>query len=109
MSNSIEKKIEPVTRTVTTAYGKADGETVQETLEVREFITAHARVSVEFGMTLNLSNFESARVSVQVSLPCYAEEVEAAYGQARKWVEDKMNAEVDSIRAARVSFEAPQF
>lgn len=73
-------------------------EVVEETLEVHSFVTATANVSVEMGMTLNLGNYESARVTVSVSVPCYKEEIEDAHEYARKWVESRVVSESKKIR-----------
>lgn len=70
----------------------------EDTLEVHSFVTAPANVSVEMGMTLNLGNFESARVTVSISVPCYKEEVEEAHAYARGWVEDRVVSESKKIR-----------
>lgn len=46
-----------------------------EDLEVREFKVDPAYISVNHGRTVNIGNFESVRVDVRVSIPCYKEEV----------------------------------
>ena len=43
-------------------------------IEVRKLKTAPALVGIGYGLTLNLGNFESARIDVSVSVPAYAEE-----------------------------------
>jgi hypothetical protein len=89
----------PPTLTVSKAYGKiATPEDSTETLEVRNFQTAPATVEIGYGLTLNIGNYESARVDVKVSVPCYREEVEDAYAFAKKWAEDKVKQEVADIR-----------
>lgn len=72
----------------------------EETMEVRNFQTVPAQVSLEYGLTLNLGNYESARLTVGVTLPCYAEEVDTMYEQARGWVEERINREKADIRKA---------
>lgn len=81
----------------------ADAETKNELLEVRRFLTEPAKVSVSKGLTLNLGNYESARVEVSVVIPCYREELDAAYSFADKWVETRLGAEVSSVRANKPS------
>lgn len=49
-----------------------------EDLEVREFKVDPAYISVNHGRTVNIGNFESVRVDVRVSIPCYKEEVNEA-------------------------------
>lgn len=70
----------------------------EEVIEVHRFATEPAKVEVSLGLTLNLGNFESARLSVGVVVPCYKEEVDGAYEWAKKWVTDRTQKEVESIR-----------
>lgn len=46
-------------------------------LEVRKFETEPAYVRVSAGMTKNLGNYESLRVDIAISMPCYEEEIDA--------------------------------
>lgn len=78
-------------------------EVKNETLEVRRFLTEPARVSVMMGMALNLGNYESARIDVSVALPCYREEVDAAYVYAHQWVNSRLQQEVQDVRANKPS------
>lgn len=73
-------------------------EVKNEELEVALFVTEPAKVSIGQGLTLNLGNFESARIDVSIAIPCYREEVDAAYSYAQNWVEARLEAEVLSIR-----------
>jgi hypothetical protein len=50
----------------------------EKTLEVQVFQTAPAGVECRLGRTVNLGSYESLRVDVGVTLPCYAEEVVGA-------------------------------
>lgn len=86
----VEKELEE-TLLVRRFYGDAD-EVVEEAdvVEVRSFVTEPAVVSVEFGRTLNMGNYESIRYAVSVTLPCYVEELEPAYARARAWAQGKM-------------------
>jgi len=70
-----------------------------EPITVACFLTEPAKVSVGMGLTLNLGNYESARIDVSLVMPCYREEAEAAYTFARNWVEERLTAEVKDIRA----------
>jgi hypothetical protein len=72
-----------------------------ELVKVHTFATEPAKVSVEFGLTMNLGNYESCKISVGLVVPCYREEVNDAYADARQYVEDKMKTEVEGIRAKR--------
>jgi hypothetical protein len=59
-----------------------------------------AEVSYSAGMTMNLGNYESCKVSVSVKLPCYIEEIPFAYQTAKTFVDTKLSAEVVPIREA---------
>jgi hypothetical protein len=69
-----------------------------ELLGVHLFQTEPARVAVEMGMTINLGNFESVRISVSLTVPCYSEEKDAAFDYAKKWVEKRTLAEANEAR-----------
>lgn len=79
----------------------ASGE--EEILGVHEFATSPAVVDVGVALTMNLGNFESAKISVNLSLPCYAEEVDKAYVWAQRWVEERIGKERDQIAQYRRS------
>jgi len=91
--------IRPATAVVTRVYGKIGApESKNEELEVRSFVTEPAVVEIGYGLTLNIGNYESARVDVKLTLPCYAEEANAAYDFAKKWAEERVQGEVKEIR-----------
>jgi len=58
-----------------------------------------AKVRAGFGMTLNLGNYNSARVDVQVELPCYPSEVDAAIDSAFGIAQDRVESEVQAVKA----------
>jgi hypothetical protein len=70
----------------------------EDTLAIHRFVTEPARVGVGLGLTLNLSNFEFARLDINVTVPCYKEETEDAFNWAKHWVSERLEAEVKSIR-----------
>lgn len=89
----------PMTALVTRTFGKIGlPESKEEPLEVRSFVTPPAHIELGYGLTLNIGNYESARVDVKVSVPCYREEMDDAYEWARKWAEDRMKREVKEVR-----------
>src|SRR4051812_42401043 len=67
-------------------------DTKNEVITVHRFLTEPAKVSVSKGLTLNLGNYESARIDVSVVVPCYREELDWAYKYADGWVESRLNA-----------------
>lgn len=88
-----EAVVAPVTVTVSSKYmGKDESRPVN--LEVRKFEVEPAYVRVSAGMTRNMGNYESLRVDVSVSMPCYAEEVEAVIPKAADMVAAHLDAEL---------------
>ena len=57
-------------------------------------------VRVEIGNTINLGNYSSVRVSVGISVPCSADDLEKAYRHALTWTKGKMEEQVCEIRKA---------
>jgi len=88
-------------------FAEGDGETAEATedefLDVRRFETAPAEVGFSAGLTLNLGNYESARIDVSVKVPCYREELDEAYAFATKWASDRLVKEREEIRTWKQS------
>lgn len=74
-----------------------------EVIKVHRFLTEPSKVSVAMGLTINLGNYESARIDVGIVTPCYREEADAAYDYAHDWVEKRLGSEVQDIRANKPS------
>lgn len=73
-------KIEGQEGTITvsrTKFNQTDEE--QSLIEIRPFATTPAKVAVKLGRTINLGNYESARIDVSFEMPCYAEEAKDIY------------------------------
>lgn len=91
--------------TVTKQLGRKDEpgeeEVIEEDLAVHQFITTPAEVEVGVALTMNLGNFESAKLSVSLRLPCYKEEIEDAYTYAQSFVESRIDKERSLITASR--------
>lgn len=62
------------------SVGKKKGKesTDVKKLRVHPFAVEPAYVRVSAGMTVNMGNFESLRVDVAISMPCYKEEIDEA-------------------------------
>lgn len=94
-----QTSVRATTAVVTRSFGKIGAiEASDQKLEVRGFVTEPATVEIGYGLTLNIGNYESARVDVKVSVPCYREEINEAYDFAKKWAEERVQAEVKEIR-----------
>lgn len=81
----------------------APPEVKEEKLTVHRFVTAPANVGVDLGLTVNTGNFESARITVSVSVPCYREEIDDAYRWAKEWAEERVKTEVADVQAMKKS------
>ena len=69
----------------------------REYMEIRPFVTVPARIGVKCGRTINLGNYESARVDVSVEIPCYVEEVKRVYQEVLEMAETRLCEEVSKI------------
>jgi hypothetical protein len=90
-----------VTRTIKAKGGTPIGGDTEDVIAVHKFETEPAKVTVEYALTVNLGNFESAKIGVSVSIPCYAEELEEAYEFAQSWAEERLTRERDAITGGR--------
>lgn len=75
-----------------------DPELKEETISIHRYITQPAVVGVELGSTLNMGNYEAARILVHLTVPCYREEVDGAYVWAKDFVEERYKKEVAEAR-----------
>lgn len=79
--------------------GKTEGTDVN--LDIHTFVTEPAKVFMDLAVTINLGNYESAKISVGISVPCYKEEVDAAYDYAKNWISDRLQQEVAEVNASK--------
>lgn len=82
---------------------------IEEQISITRFLTTPAMVGCELGATVNMGNYESARVSVSVTVPCYKEEIETAYEWSKDFVEQRFKTEVAEARthAAALKKDSP--
>jgi len=90
-----------VNRSVGEAGKMPEPEGEEDVIAVHKFETEPAVVGIDYALTMNLGNFESAKISVSVHVPCYKEEIDDAYEVAQAWVEERVSKERNMIRAAR--------
>jgi hypothetical protein len=81
-----------------TMFGKE--EVSNERIRIRPFISTPANISVKAGITINLGNYESGRVDVMLSMPCYPEEVDTVYEDVKQWVDSRVEHEKSEIEKA---------
>ncbi len=70
----------------------------EELIEVDKFDTTPGTAFCSAGMTLNLGNYESLRVDVGVTVPCYKEEKDAAMDEIVDWVKERLTKEINQIK-----------
>ena len=66
---------------VTSTYG-GEERSRNEKISVRRFRVEPAYVRVNVGMTKNMGNYESLRVDVSLTIPCYTEEIDKVFAMA---------------------------
>lgn len=85
---------ESVKRITVTPFKHAEEqEEVERDIHVFETEPAYVRVSA--GQTINMGDFESLRIDVAITMPCYAEMVTETQEQCADWVADKLEEEVE--------------
>lgn len=67
------------------------------TIQIMPFEAEPAYVSVKNGFTKNMGNYESARVEVMVSFPCYPEDIVDTYKDVKKIVNGIMGDELKEL------------
>ena len=65
--------------------------------EVQAFEVEPAYVRVSEGVTKSMGNYESLRVDVAITVPCYTENIEATFQNVSDDVNRMINEEVDRI------------
>lgn len=68
----------------------------KEEREVLQFESDPAYVKVNAGVTKNLGNYESLRVDVSISVPCYVEVVQETFDAVAEQVSELLADEVDN-------------
>lgn len=81
-----------------TVFGKE--EVTQERIRIRPFITQPASITVKAGVTINLGNYESGRVDVMLTMPCYLEEIDRIYEDVKDWVDSRVDHTRRAIEAS---------
>lgn len=90
--SNLTGSLEVNTITGTVSIKNPDGsETVTE-IPLKEVVISKPMINVGMSaaMTFNLGNYQSAKLSVSLHVPCGAEELEDTYGFIKDWVNGKM-------------------
>ena len=72
-----------------------------ELIEVPAFVGPTATVSADFGATVNLGDYNSGKVNVFVSVPCYLTQIDEAFKFASKKAKELLHVELDSLKKER--------
>lgn len=72
-----------------------------EIIETPAFTGPTATVSANYGATINLGDYNSAKVDVFVSAPCYITEIDNALTFVKKKAQETLMKNVDEIKEAR--------
>jgi hypothetical protein len=95
----VETKSEKrVTRKLFRSGEQVGDEDVEVTSNIHVFETEPAYVRVSHGMTSNMGNFESLRIDVAVTMPCYAEDIQPTREELSEFVAECLELEVSAYR-----------
>ena len=97
-ANSVAKNTTAVVERNFTKNSVETSDQDEEIVSIQKFVTTPAEVEVGIALTMNLGNFESAKLSVHLRVPCYSEEKDEAFDFAQRWVEERVMKERDLIR-----------
>lgn len=68
----------------------------RDIIEVTQFVTEPAYVRVSAGVTKKLADYESLRVDVSMSVPCYVEEIDTVFPRVAARVSELLTEEVEA-------------
>ena len=96
----VKKKVkaEEAVITVTRTVLKDAPIAATEHIKVRVFATDTIRIGTKLGATINMANYESMRVDVEVNMPCYIEEAKECFGQVARFAFRRLNEEVLALK-----------
>jgi len=60
-------------------------------------------VGASMGLTMNLGNFEWARIDVWLQVPCDPANTDSAYKEATEWIEQRVSEQRDAVRKIHTS------
>lgn len=79
-------------------YATQFGEETEKTerIVVSKFVSEPAYIRVNAGMTHNMGNYESLRLDVSITMPCYPEEIDTMFPKIAEKVNDYLKAEMEN-------------
>lgn len=87
--------VAPTVKVFTKLPGADEKEKVIE-LAVEQFVTDVAFVRVNAGVTKNQGNYESLRIDVSITYPCYKEQVAEVFPRVAEMVAGYLDSELDN-------------
>jgi len=77
-----------------------NGETIKQEEEYlpTDPIENPAWIGVSAGATVNMKDFNSARVNISITYPCDPKNVDEIYPKLKDWVDKRVGAEVQELR-----------
>lgn len=97
------KALEAKQATGTTSKKEGDGAVVETTEQVGDPIITDkplCNVGVRQGVTINMGNYNSAKLEVSLFIPCDAAEVDEAFLIAKNWTDEKLQGMVTELQEA---------
>lgn len=59
------------------------------------------KISVSIGRTINMGNYESARIDVSTEMECVVADMDATYAKAKAWCDERVTEELEALSAER--------
>lgn len=56
-----------------------------------------AYLNISAGMTKNLGDFNSARVSISITYPCVPDDIEESYEKLKNWIDSRLIKEIAEL------------
>lgn len=58
-----------------------------------------AYLNISAGMTKNLGDFNSARVSISITYPCVPDDIEESYEKLKNWIDARLIKEIAELES----------
>lgn len=87
----------PVKSTTTSVCPNGVEQVTEEQLATVKVPLPHCTVTVGNSFSKNLGDFNNAKISVMVSIPCQFSELDSTFDLASTWVENKLNDKMEEL------------
>lgn len=96
VSKPIQSTVSVEKKEAKSDWGGAQSETKNEVPGL--FETNGMSITIEGGSTMNLGNYESARIGVSITIPCHPNTLNDAYTWGLAWVGERIEAETKAAK-----------